>query len=75
MQVIADDPALIRHLLAKGFAPGLGLPVATLGPMEVLTSRLLEAFESHADGDQVPDPSLAEAPEPVPGETASVPGT
>jgi hypothetical protein len=75
VHVIADDPALIRHLLAKGFAPGLGLPVATLGSMEVLTRRLLEAFEGHADGDLVPDPSLAEAPEPVPGETASVPGT
>jgi hypothetical protein len=45
VHVIADDPALMRILLAGGFVPGLDLPAAALGPMEDLTPVLLKLFD------------------------------
>lgn len=75
VHIIADDPALIRRLLAQGFTPGLGLPATPLGPMEQLTRQLLLAFEHDPRDGTLPDPSLADSTEPVDGSEASTPDT
>lgn len=75
VHIIADDPALIRRLLATGFMPGLGLPDKPLGPMEHLTRLLLQAFEPDPRDGTLPDPSLADSAEPAEGSEASTPDT
>ncbi|MDR7148969.1 hypothetical protein J2W49_000897 [Hydrogenophaga palleronii] len=59
VHVIADDPALMRILLAGGFVQGLELPAAALGPMEDLTPVLLKLFDGAPPEHAEPIPSVA----------------
>jgi hypothetical protein len=48
VHVISGQPGVLQRLQALGFAPGLPLPAASLGPMDRLTGWLLQAFEGPA---------------------------
>ncbi|MDO8904508.1 MAG: hypothetical protein Q7V46_07985 [Hydrogenophaga sp.] len=75
VHVIADDPGLMRRLLASGFAPGFGLPAASLGPMEQLTTLLLKVFDGEALDGVEADPSVADWAPPDQTSEPSTPGT